>query len=739
MYDVPYEVKKALRAGIYRKNYRFLISEETTVITYKWETSDIISASDTCDISATGLYRFYNEYVNTGFSFSYLDSEGETIVVDVEAAPGASVTNYEFEFDEPTTVTMISSNAELSVQLRIESESTEKQYLFTIDNNTLVKESVKIDERMCSSNEIKFGLAEGSSLEFQYFDHPNINGMQIQAFIDAEYKDDNNQMQWYSIPLGFFTVDQAPMQFSTGIRKVIAYNKLQSKYLDQKANNLLNLTYTNPNATITLYDIQKSLLSDYQIGIAEETIITPAMADSFVQNSGYSASFKTKTFASGDLTSPLNIQMLGGSATSTAAYTVKMVSGVYRYTLDPDETYSIRSDYDLDAYEDTIYSYLATYLQKSGVNNPTSQLNKFVKTVTVEYDLYNYLPSGVRGWATMCGIILKKPDNTYEYYSKIGYKNSLPNCHASMGDLQRMLFKGYTELILIRPGTFGKGSLSDGTWVPLGAIWYDTPFTFYKSPGNVVTNATYYKITDAAGNDYPDAEDSSFFQLLEVRNLTAANMVQIPISKLPEFTLREIISANYETVCQFGQLNRETDLFMGVELNNGGLYPRETLYPNDGLYPNAEYPRSSFRLPEYEQLWTDTVGTQSFKYLIITYKTTETDSQGNIQEVEKTLQRTVNPDGTTNYNMSDNWLFKNLIWTADQVAEYAEVMVEKMRNITWFPFEMWAPGLPYAETGDMIEITDRSGDTHVSYILQRQLNGIHNLKDTFINGELDIF
>ena len=50
MYDVPYEVKKALRAGIYRKNYRFLISEETTVITYKWETSDIISASDTCDI-----------------------------------------------------------------------------------------------------------------------------------------------------------------------------------------------------------------------------------------------------------------------------------------------------------------------------------------------------------------------------------------------------------------------------------------------------------------------------------------------------------------------------------------------------------------------------------------------------------------------------------------------------------------------------------------------------------------
>jgi hypothetical protein len=65
-------------------------------------------------------------------------------------------------------------------------------------------------------------------------------------------------------------------------------------------------------------------------------------------------------------------------------------------------------------------------------------------------------------------------------------------------------------------------------------------------------------------------------------------------------------------------------------------------------------------------------------------------------------------------------------------------MVAKMRDITWFPFEMWCAGLPYLETGDEIEIP-LGNQTYTSYILQRQLKGIQNLQDTYINGTLDIF
>jgi hypothetical protein len=61
-----------------------------------------------------------------------------------------------------------------------------------------------------------------------------------------------------------------------------------------------------------------------------------------------------------------------------------------------------------------------------------------------------------------------------------------------------------------------------------------------------------------------------------------------------------------------------------------------------------------------------------------------------------------------------------------------------MRYITWFPFELWCAGLPYMETGDRIDIP-YNGNTYSSYILQRQLKGIQNLQDTYINGTLDIF
>ena len=62
---------------------------------------------------------------------------------------------------------------------------------FTIANDNLIKESVSIDERMCSGDTIKYGLCEGSSLEFQYFEKPNITGRRVQALCDVSYTVDS--------------------------------------------------------------------------------------------------------------------------------------------------------------------------------------------------------------------------------------------------------------------------------------------------------------------------------------------------------------------------------------------------------------------------------------------------------------------------------------------------------------------------------------------------------------------
>jgi hypothetical protein len=191
-------------------------------------------------------------------------------------------------------------------------------------------------------------------------------------------------------------------------------------------------------------------------------------------------------------------------------------------------------------------------------------------------------------------------------------------------------------------------------------------------------------------------------------------------------------SAVYESGCQFGQLDRKTDLFSGHELNGARLLPQETLYPDNSLYPNGGN-LSAFK-SMYSKLWADEGNIQSWRYLIITYK--GLDEGGN--EKEYKLQRTVNEHGTQNYNCSDNWLFKNLVWTSEQIGQYADAMVEKMRDMRWFPFEMWCAGLPYVETGDEIEIAVGES-TYTTYVLQRQLKGIQNLQDTYINGTLDIY
>lgn len=136
----------------------------------------------------------------------------------------------------------------------------------------------------------------------------------------------------------------------------------------------------------------------------------------------------------------------------------------------------------------------------------------------------------------------------------------------------------------------------------------------------------------------------------------------------------------------------------------------------------------------YQKLWTDTQGAQSFRNLIIKYKGLDDEDK----ETEYTYIREIDPEGTTDYLMDDNWLFNNLVWDYEDILDYAFAMAGKLKGVTWIPFEMWAAGLPYLETGDEIEIQNSEG-TFRSYVLQRTLTGIQNLQDTYINGTLEIF
>ena len=630
---------------------------------------------------------------------------------------------------------------------------------FTIDNDNLVSESVNIDERMCSGDIIKFGLCEGASLEFQYFEKANITGRRVKAFVDVEYKEspyeevgtideaapypgyrydvttagdyliyfgpdqrnkaygamkahsgvstwytitwfDNNHGEvnipdveagdtlylgsnprqyakatvylevenTYTIPLGFFTVKKCSRQASTGIIKATAYNKLQSKYLDAKANEYVTelveqgeYGYTDK---ISLYTLLKDLLQGYGIEKSSYNYIVPQLSD----------------YQSSNITA---IRICDSSGNNTNYY-------VYLYMIEVGVDLDHEEFYKFEAY--------------------TSSLKAHAK----EYVWENY-----KTYTTKIGNTVY----TLEELANTAYSDSYDLC----GEISLRKHVDINTYFFTRKG--GRTNLYTGDYSECHQLCVSIPVHVTVSTSQPYINPTLWRsyFEETWGSDY------QFFKIQQ-KDLSSAEKIRITKAEAEAFgdvTLRDLQSAVFETQCQFGQLSRITDLFSGVELNHSRLYPAEDLYPATDLYPGGAAVSATKSM--YSKLWADEGNIHKWRYLIITYKGLD----GNGNEADFTLQRTVNSDGTDNYNMSDNWLFRNLIWTAADVGDYADAMVAKMSDITWFPFEMWLAGLPYMETGDEIEIS-LGEDTYTSYILQRQLQGIQNLQDTYINGTLDI-
>lgn len=578
----------------------------------------------------------------------------------------------------------------------VDPDTGERTYLYTIDNDTLVSESVKIDERMVTGKVLKFGLCEGSSLEFQYFDHPNINGKDVQVYCSVEYVDGNGDEAWYDIPMGWYTVDQCPMQWDTGIYKVTAYNKLKSKYLDSniltEAEELISQGTPCYSGEIPVEILLSDLLQDYLV-ITNYEATSVSLVDPPGTGSGGSLNYR-KVYKSNSHGSEDYGYMHSLNQSYYFIIDDIVITDIYELTLQV----TTIIDYFYDRYRNLFNDY---YID----SNHETSLWEWITS---------YHPTALDDICIHFRVIFEDSNNQAQV------KTLIANLFSKTEDIYRTL---QTNIVTFIQSSYYKGQ-----------IQFIVPTLMeYTTTTSIPSDWTSQVKEDAYEEVLADLKDINFFEAKKLDSTIGEyRLTTSSLTNIESLTLRELQSAAFEIDCQYGQLDRETDLFTGVELNQGGLYPADTLYPDNALYPsgNMEHPFPS----TYSKLWTDTVGEQSFRYLIITYKGTE-----NGQEVEKKLQRTVNADGTTDYNMSDNWLFRNLVWSDADVGTYADAMVLKMQNIRWFPFEMWCAGLPYVETGDAIEITDRQGNTHTSYVLTRTLDGIHNLQDTFINGELDIF
>lgn len=759
MIDVPVLVKDALRDGAYRKNYRFIV-EGMPVPEGYYEIATLAEGQKFTfphNEYSVESYKIVGDGPNAYTGITTWD--GDEPLEWLTPTTVIPITEYTGYFAEGDVIS-VSGYSGISVVRILQWQDAREGETITIDNNNLVKESVSFDERMNSGDMIKYGLCEGTSLEFQYFGHANIYGKNIQAFLDVEYmgtvegwakisdfgtsyititeadsyrvlclnwkytttvlrhngqmsyyapvemddgygyvfdsldigdelaivwqppfspeanpcilqkKDNVPGLVWHTIPMGFFTVDKCARQASTGIMKVTAYNKLQSDYLDASANE-------------TLMELVENGEYGYTNEASLHTILKSVLADYGIEQESYSDIPEVFDGATSSNLTAITLCDDSGRATGSKLY-------LYMYAI----------SMQLSA-EDFYYFYLHTsglkgYAKAFIWGNYASYKTKISDTIYTIDELANTLYS--EGY-DLCGEIYlrKRVDiNTFFFDRKGGYSNITTPEYSKCYSID-VVIPVYAIIATRAP------SIDTTIWRQWYQQNWEGQYDFLSVFKKDLGSAEKIRLTTA-----------------ELEAMTSA------------ITLRELQSAVYETQCQYGKLDRETDLFSGVELNQSRLLPQDSLYPATSLYPGGAA-ISGFK-SMYSKLWADEGNIHKWRYLIITYKSL--DGEGN--ETEYTLQRTVNNDGTDNYNCSDNWLFRNLVWTAEQIGEYADTMVAKMRDITWFPFEMWCAGLPYLETGDEIEIP-LGEETYTSYILQRQLKGIQNLQDTYINGTLDIF
>lgn len=546
---------------------------------------------------------------------------------------------------------------------------TDTENEFEIGNSDLVKDSVRYDERMCSGDELKFGLCEGSSFEFQYFGKPNIKGRKLMVEVGVPIQV-GQYVMISAISLGIFEVDQCPRQFDTGIMKVTAYNKLRSKYLDAEAKaditSLIEAGESGVTDNISLYTLLGSMLENYTIQRKAYDGIQEAYTGSKYYNV-YSIPLCTQEGQSEN--AYMNVYTFGRTMTLTREEFYKFKIFGLNIKNNAKRVWNSFSD---------------SYTKANGV---VYRIDQFANTN------YSDAQALCGGW------------NVDIRNASTGFKHS-GKCETN-----------FTTIDYTNASTFVVN-------VPAYVEW-----STKANPD--ITQSIMMRIDQEFEKYWNNFDFADIFQL-KVSDIEKQKLTKAEIDGIQNITLRDLQSAVFEINCQFGKLDRNTDLFSGVELNNARLYPSETLYPRDDLFPMSTSERANASI--YQKLWTDDGSLKKYKYLIITYKGLDADGRA----IDKTLQRTVNTDGNVNYNMSDNWLFRNLVWSEETVGAYADAMVDKMRDVSWIPFEMWSIGLPYLETGDEIEIKTKQG-TAVSYILARQMTGIKSLMDTYTNGTLDIF
>lgn len=649
-----------------------------------------------------------------------------------------------------------------------------------INNDRIISESVSIKESICSNSNLEYGLCEQSSIYFSVIGLENINGKEIECFLDIDVSELENfveaetradlEYKYYPIPYGRYIVDSSKKQSNMDIRNIVAYSsdinsakvivsdfekaKIEARYKTNSAlsyspaqyafatvfNSIpVNLTQFDKTESTTLFNTENKYLGSRSKS-SESIQINLSVKRAYLR----------------DMTSHDGLWAIEKGFTTMQLEAIENAIRNAVATLNNSIQFSDRQIKYMSKKAFVANLYIQNYIYASKTYaGSTTELKDGIEYVTPywqeensDYKSYIDIPIKltVKNLKTeqTVDIALRDENSIHAYKidtSKI-ISSKIFKATASVSRLKTST-KEYAAVISDMPDAMSIFkdilSLSAMFCIPDRETGYNKFKTLSPKsevvlyPGyDTFPNITTFPSGNGNIHEYTPSEYSNFwyddfttkpYTAIQCKytdtngNESVALCENVPTSRVLD--LKEVYDKSTEYTFTLGDEDSDT-------------FPK--INAEEYIYIKGKIKKVTFYNSSDTEVYSTSYFDTNYMEYIVTFNGIDTVTKVKL-EFDGTNERIVlgitygKSDDYKLLEISANSIFSIIKISDDDMNTILEYMMDKIKDVRYMPISLTARGYPFVEIGDYVIVNTLDGSQIESYVLERTLSGINYLSD----------
>lgn len=553
-----------------------------------------------------------------------------------------------------------------------------------ITNEKIVSESLNFNESICSRENIKMGLAENSTLEFEAVGIPNITNSNIEVAIEIEcesttegavYKEDLGKYV-YSLPIGHFIVVKAEKQADMTHRKVTCYGRaldvLRNISNDKSSIEHIKQNFGISRSTAYSFDILKFLMMNCNLQGIEGTEAPVSFTREDIETN-----------------------VAGESTWSGSWYLTVLCDGV-EITNPSTDIYKLHYGTRTKNNEEIAQEVKQELLTREYLPEFADRIENILRSAVI--DKGGLFLGGFGG----SGIASLSSDAKAE--GEFVYPRVSMSTQEDANTRRAAIYMPRAIKFLSRDESFRIRDEFSIDFMTGNSISLFTPSNIYPTFNYSIPRVAHYpfRTTPRVATYYVDAPNVEFDKLVE---------------------------SYLELIGYWGLFARNGNMSL-IRLKTilPMLYPSYDIYPSDLLFPD-DGTAIKIKPERTIDCWFDDELTKPFNKIEMEY----TNSSSNAKEV---LTSTWNVEGYTDaecktYKVgTDNYILQNVVLTTAQAETFISMMREGLEGVKYMPSTVNAYSMPYVEAGDDLKVYTNE-ESFITFALSNKVTGIQMLVSNF--------